>query len=295
MTASDNPAIEIVIDPRARDLGDFEVRRVLPFAKRRTVGPFVFFDHMGPVVFGPGKGVNVRPHPHIGLATVTYLFDGRIVHRDSLGTDIAVKPGAVNWMVAGRGIVHSERTAAEDLGRDAPMEGIQAWVGLPSADEETDPVFAHHAADDLPVFDRDGVTYRIIAGAAFGQSAPVTVFSPIFYLHGEAPAGSMIDLPGDYAERAIYIVSGSVSVDGENHDNGRMIVFAAGAAPVIEARADTRFMLLGGAPLDGKRTVWWNFVSSDPDRLEAAKKKWKSGGFDTVPGDDEEFIPLPED
>lgn len=295
MSDRSTTSIDIVIEPRARDLGDFEVRRVLPFPQRREVGPFVFFDHMGPVVFGPGKGVNVRPHPHIGLATVTYLFDGRILHRDSLGTDLAIEPGAVNWMVAGRGIVHSERTTDADLAGDMPLEGIQAWIGLPEADEETEPSFAHHAADDLPVFDRGGVKYRIIAGSAFGETAPVRVFSPIFYLHGEAPAGSSIDLPDGHAERAIYIVKGSLSVDGETFGNGKMIVFAPDATPDIAAHTDTRLMQLGGAPLGGKRTVWWNFVSSDRDRLEAAKTRWKSGGFEIVPGDEEEFIPLPED
>lgn len=288
-------SIDLVIEPRARDLGEFEVRRVLPNAKRRSVGPFVFFDHMGPVVFGPGKGVNVRPHPHIGLATVTYLFEGAILHRDSLGTEVAINPGAVNWMVAGRGIVHSERTAPEDIARDMAMEGIQAWIGLPVANEETDPSFAHHAADDLPQFERDGVGYRLIAGDAFGHEAPVRVFSPIFYLHGEAPAGSTIDLPDHHEERAIYVVSGALVIGGETYDGGKMVVFNAGATPDITATEETRFMQLGGAPLDGKRTVWWNFVSSDKDRMEAAKERWKSGGFDIVPGDEEEFIPLPED
>jgi redox-sensitive bicupin YhaK (pirin superfamily) len=293
--STDPASIDIVIDPRAHDLGDFEVRRVLPFAKRREVGPFVFFDHMGPVVFPPGKGVNVRPHPHIGLATVTYLFDGTILHRDSLGTELTIEPGAVNWMVAGRGIVHSERTTDEDLAAAMPMEGIQAWIGLPEADEETAPSFANHSAADLPVFDRGGVKYRIIAGTAFGETAPVQVFSPMFYLHGEAPAGSMIDLPNGFEERAIYVVDGELSIDGTAYDNFKMIVFTAGATPDIKATADTRFMQLGGAPLSGKRTIWWNFVSSDKDRMEAAKARWKSGGFEIVPGDAEEFIPLPED
>jgi redox-sensitive bicupin YhaK (pirin superfamily) len=288
-------SIDLVIEPRARDIGDFEVRRVLPYAKRRAVGPFVFFDHMGPIVFGPGKGINVRPHPHIGLATVTYLFEGAILHRDSLGTQLAIEPGAVNWMVAGRGIVHSERTSDEDLARDVPMEGIQAWIGLPVADEETDPSFAHHSANDLPMFARNGVQYRIIAGNAFGQETPVRVFSPMFYLHGEAPAESAIDLPDDHEERAIYVVSGALLIDGETYDGGKMVVFATGATPEITATADTRFMQLGGAPLDGDRTIWWNFVSSDKDRMEAAKTRWKSGGFESVPGDAEEFIPLPED
>lgn len=287
-------SVDLIIEPRARDLGDFEVRRVLPFAKRREVGPFVFFDHMGPVVFPAGTGVNVRPHPHIGLATVTYLFDGAILHRDSLGTELSIEPGAVNWMVAGRGIVHSERTSAEDLARDVPMEGIQAWIGLPVADEETDPSFAHHTADDLPMFERDGVQYRLIAGNAFGRETPVRVFSPMFYLHGEAPAGSAIDLPDNHDERAIYVVSGALSVDGETIAGGKMVVFNTGATPDIAATADTRFMQLGGAPLDGKRTIWWNFVSTDPDRMEAAKARWKSGGFEIVPGDAEEFIPLPD-
>lgn len=291
MTAS----IDLVIEPRARDLGDFEVRRVLPYAKRREVGPFVFFDHMGPVVFPAGKGVNVRPHPHIGLATVTYLFEGAILHRDSLGTELSIEPGAVNWMVAGSGITHSEGTSDEDLARDVPMEGIQAWIGLPLADEETAPSFAHHTAADLPMFDRNGVQYRPIAGNAFEQETPVRVFSPMFYLHGEAPAGTAIDLPDNHQERAIYIVSGALVVDGDVHDSGKMIVFNADATPDITATADTRFMQLGGAPLDGKRTIWWNFVSSDTDRMEAAKARWKSGGFETVPGDAEEFIPLPED
>jgi len=287
-------SIDLIIDPRARDLGDFEVRRVLPYAKRRAVGPFVFFDHMGPVVFGVGKGINVRPHPHIGLATVTYLFDGAILHRDSLGTELSIEPGAVNWMVAGRGIVHSERTSAEDLARDVPMEGIQAWIGLPAADEETDPSFAHYAADDLPMFDRGGVQYRIIAGSAFGQETPVRVFSPMFYLHGEAPAGTTIDLPDNHEERAVYVVSGALLIDGETIGGGKMVVFTADATPDITAAADTRFMQLGGAPLGGKRTIWWNFVSSDTDRMEAAKARWKSGGFEIVPGDEDEFIPLPE-
>jgi redox-sensitive bicupin YhaK (pirin superfamily) len=283
MTAS----IDLIIDPRARDLGDFEVRRVLPYAKRRAIGPFVFFDHMGPVVFGVGKGINVRPHPHIGLATVTYLFDGAILHRDSLGTELSIEPGAVNWMVAGRGIVHSERTSAEDLARDVPMEGIQAWIGLPAADEETDPSFAHYAANDLPMLDRGGVQYRIIAGSAFGQETPIRVFSPMFYLHGEAPAGTTIDLPDNHEERAVYVVSGALLIDGETIGGGKMVVFTVGATPDITATANTRFMQLGGAPLGGKRTIWWNFVSSDKDRMDAAKARWKSGGFEIVPGDEE--------
>ena len=228
---------------------------------------------MGPVTFGPCKGINVHPHPHIGLATVTYLFDGAILHRDSLGTELATEPGTVNWMVAGHGIVHSERTSEADLARNVTMEGIQAWIGLPAEHEETAPGFSHHPVDALPVFDRGDVRYRLIAGTAFGHKAPVKVFSPIFYLHGAAPAGAAIDLPDDHDERAVYVVDGKITADGETYGAGSMVVFAAGAAPEIAARADSRIMLLGGAALDGDRIIWWNFVSSDTDRLEAAKTR----------------------
>lgn len=287
--------IDIVIEPRPRDIGGFEVRRVLPFAKRRMVGPFVFFDHMGPAEFGPGEGLEVRPHPHIGLATVTYLFDGGILHRDSLGSHQRIEPGAVNWMVAGRGIVHSERPPDFDPPRAMTVEGIQTWVALPVADEETEPSFSHHPAETLPCLERGGTVYRVIAGTAFGETAPVRVFSDTLYVHGEAEAGARIELPDEHVERAIYVVNGVVEIGGAEYGAHRMIVLADGAAPQITARTAARVMLVGGAPLEGGRHIWWNLVSSSRDRIEAAKDRWKSGGFGTVPGDETEFIPLPEE
>lgn len=286
-------AVTALIDPRPRDIGDFEVRRVLPHAKRRAVGPFIFFDHMGPVEFGSGKAIDVRPHPHIGLATVTYLFDGAIMHRDSLGVEQLIEPGAVNWMVAGKGIVHSERTADEHRGITMNMEGIQVWVGLPTADEDSDPAFNHAGADELPVIERNGVTYRLIVGTAFGETAPVKVFSPIFYLHAEAPAGTQLTLPEEHEERALYVVNGAVTIDGESCETGQMAVLENECIPEIVAGIDSRVMLIGGAALEGRRHLWWNLVSSDPEKIEAAKARWKAGDFPSVPGDDE-FIPLPE-
>ncbi len=291
---TERPAVSVLLNPRPRDIGSFEVRRVLPDARRRTVGPFVFFDHMGPVVFPAGAGIDVRPHPHIGLATLTYLFDGAIMHRDSLGVEQLIEPGAVNWMVAGKGIVHSERTADTHRDIEMHMEGIQVWIGLPSADEDCAPSFTHHRADELPQFESNGVRYRLIAGEAFGEKAPVKVFSPMFYLHAEALAGAALELPDGDSERAIYVVDGAVTVDGTLCEPGQMAVLENGATPAVIAGDATRVMIIGGAPLDGKRHLWWNLVSSDPEKIEAAKKKWKSGGFESVPGDDE-FIPLPED
>ncbi len=290
---TERPAVSVLLNPRPRDIGSFEVRRVLPDARRRTVGPFVFFDHMGPVQFPPGKGIDVRPHPHIGLATLTYLFEGAIMHRDSLGVEQLIEPGAVNWMVAGKGIVHSERTADAHRDIEMQMEGIQIWIGLPSADEDCEPSFTHHRADKLPQFARNGVLYRLIAGEAFGEKAPVNVFSPMFYLHAEVPEGAALELPDDGSERAVYVVNGSLTIDGSPCEPGQMAVLEDGATPSIVAGAAARVMLIGGAPLDGKRHLWWNLVSSDPAKIEAAKKQWKAGGFESVPGDDE-FIPLPE-
>ena len=287
-------AVSLLIEPRPRDIGSFTVRRALPHAKRRAVGPFVFFDHMGPVDFGPGQGLDVRPHPHIGLATLTYLFDGAIMHRDSLGSALLIEPGAVNWMVAGEGIVHSERTADEHRDLTVTMEGIQTWIGLPAADEDCPPSFSHHPADSLPEIERDGVAYRLIAGTAFGAEAPVRVFSPIFYLHAEAPEGARLALPDEHPERAVYVVTGGLSVDGEPCGPGQMAVLEDNAAPEIVATEATRALLLGGAPLDGKRFLWWNLVSSSEDKIEAAKKRWADRAFPLVPGDEEEFIPLPE-
>ena len=287
------PGIDLVIRPRPRDIGGFNVRRSLPAPRRRLVGPFIFFDHMGPVDFQPGQGIDVRPHPHIGLATVTYLFEGEILHRDSLGVVQPIRPGAVNWMIAGRGIVHSERTDPAVRATARSMHGIQTWIALPRGLERRDPDFAHHPADTLPEIDRNGVHMRLIAGTAFGATSPVEVMSPMFYLHAEARAGATIALPDEHSERAVYIVSGAVTVGGATYDEGSMIVLAEDAAPGIVATQDTRAMLLGGASIDGERLIWWNFVASDEVLLEQAKADWKAGRFPAIPGETD-FIPLPD-
>ena len=301
MSANKASSIEMIIEPRTRDLGGFTVGRVLPYAKRRMVGPFIFFDEMGPADFAPGTGIDVRPHPHIGLATVTYLFDGEIRHRDSLGFDQVIKPGDVNWMTAGRGIVHSERT---DEGRRASgqkIHGIQSWLALPEDAAETAPSFHHHAKATLPVIEGDGVSMRLIAGTAFGETSPVKTFSPIFYLGVEAAAGAIIPLPDDHDERALYVTDGAVEVDGEPYGKATMLVFKPGAAPIVKTTAASKLMLLGGAPL-GKRLIWWNLVATTQERIDRAKADWKASadnGFtDTafsLPPDESEFIPLPED
>jgi len=287
--------IRRVLDGRPRDLGGFSVRRVLPAGGLQTVGPFIFFDHMGPATFAPGDGVDVRPHPHIGLATVTYLFAGEFMHRDSLGTAQLIRPGDVNWMVAGRGIVHSERTpsAARGAPGGAPIHGIQTWVALPGEHEETDPAFEHHPAPRLPEIHGTGVALRLIAGAAYGRHAPTTVYSPMFYLAATLEAGAEVDLPAEYAERAAYVAEGEVAAAGERHGVGRMIVYEAGVQASLRALTPVRLMLLGGAPLDGPRHVWWNFVSSSPERIERAKLDWREQRFAEVPGD-RERIPLPD-
>lgn len=294
-------SISIIIEPRTRDLGGFTVGRVLPFAKRRTVGPFIFFDEMGPADFAPGTGIDVRPHPHIGLATVTYLFDGEIRHRDNLGFDQVIRPGDVNWMTAGRGIVHSERTDEAPRKNGQKMHGVQSWVALPEAAEETAPAFHHHPKASLPVMTRDGLVMRLIAGTAFGETSPVETFSPIFYLGAEAEKGANIPLPDDHEERAIYVLDGAVEIDGERHERGRMIVFEPGAMPEIIATSPSRLMLLGGAPI-GKRFIWWNLVSSSEERIEKAKADWTAsaaanfkGTIFTLPPDESEHIPLPSE
>lgn len=287
-------AAELVINPRARDIGSFEVRRVLPYAKRRSLGPFVFFDHMGPAEFGPGQGMDVRPHPHVCLATITWLFEGEIIHRDSLGVEQAIQPSDVNWMVAGRGIVHSERTSADRRQSGGRVEGIQTWIALPVADEETEPSFDHHPKDSLPHIEKGGADLRLIAGSIWGETSPARTFSPMFYLAGQAPDGAAFDLPADYEERALYVVSGAVAADGETFEEGQMAVLAPGGDVAIEARPGARFMLLGGAPLDGPREIWWNFVASTPERIEKAKDDWRHERFPEIPTDNKERIPLPE-
>jgi hypothetical protein len=269
---------------------------VLPSGGLQTVGPFIFFDHMGPAVFAPGAGVDVRPHPHIGLATVTYLYAGEFMHRDSLGTAQLIRPGDVNWMVAGRGIVHSERTPPEarQAREGASIHGIQIWIALPRASEEAAPAFEHHPAETLPEIARPGARLRLIAGEAYGRRAPASVFSPMFYVDATLEAGASLELPDEYAERAVYVAEGEIAVGDAKYGVGQMVVFPANAAVSITTPAASRVMLLGGAPVDGPRYIWWNFVSSSRDRIERAKQEWRERRFAPVPGDDER-IPLPED
>ncbi len=284
--------IETVIQPRERDLGDgFVVRRALPARERRSVGPFVFFDQMGPAVLAAGHGLDVRPHPHIGLATVTYLFEGEILHRDSLGSVQPIRPGEVNWMTAGRGIVHSERTAPGLRARGHTLSGIQTWVALPAAEEESEPSFAHHEA--LPVLDEDGVTVRLILGDFLGMASPVATLSPTFYADVTLQAARRLALPSSPDERAAYVVEGAVEVGGRAHGPGEMLVFRIGADVLVASPGGARFMIFGGAPLEGPRHVWWNFVSSRKERIVEAARDWKEGRFTPVPGETES-IPLPE-
>ena len=290
--------VETVVVPRTSDLGDgFTVRRALPSARRRMVGPFVFFDQMGPVLLAAGKGLDVRPHPHIGLATVTYLFEGEILHRDSLGSVQAIRPGELNWMTAGRGIVHSERTPADVRAHGSPVFGIQAWVGLPRADEETEPTFAHHGQHELPVLRDTDWTLRLIAGSFGAARSPAQVFGDLFYADLALAPGARFHLPAEHVERAAYVVSGEVGVardGGARFGTEQLVVFAPGADIVLEAgAAGSRLMLLGGEPMDGPRHLWWNFVSSRADRIEQAKADWQAGRFAPVPGETE-FIPLPQ-
>jgi redox-sensitive bicupin YhaK (pirin superfamily) len=279
-----------------RELGDgFSVARVLPQPHQRTVGPFVFFDYFGPVEFAPGKGIDVRPHPHIGLATITYLFEGSQIHRDTLGSVQEILPGDVNWMTAGRGIAHSERTGADVRARGHRMHGIQSWVGLPMENEEDPPSFQHAGKKDLPTRTIGGATVRIVTGQAYGLASPVKVPMEIFYVDAQLPAGSSIDLPEEYAERGAMVIGSTVEAGGTTHSDGAMILFDKGERATIRAnQGDARVMLLGGAPLDGERHVWWNFVSSRRERIEQAKADWKAKRFGLIPGDDKEFIPLPE-
>lgn len=287
-------SIETVIIPRSRDLGGFEVRRALPATGRRMVGPFIFFDQMGPAVFTPGQGIDVRPHPHINLATVTYLFEGEILHRDSLGTVQAIRPGEVNWMTAGRGIAHSERTSAELRARGSKVSGLQTWVALPAADEETEPSFAHHEAAELPLIKDTDKTVRLIVGTLYGQASPVRTFGGIFYADAQLTAGGSLPIDTEHEERAAYTLVGEIEIAGQRFSAGQMLVFRPGDRITINATSTARFMLLGGAAMDGPRYIWWNFVSSRKERIEQAGNDWRAGRFPLVPGDDKEFIPLPE-
>jgi redox-sensitive bicupin YhaK (pirin superfamily) len=288
-------AIEQVIVPRARDIGGFSVRRALPSIGRKMVGPFIFFDQMGPAEFLLGQGIDVRPHPHIGLSTVTYLFDGEIMHRDSLGTALPIRPGAVNLMTAGRGIVHSERTAPELRTAPQKLFGIQTWLALPKTHEEIAPDFVHHTADELPVIRGEGKRVRLIMGSAYGETSPVRFPHETLYAEAMLAPGAVLPFDAEMDERAIYVVSGEIDIAGDSFGAGQLLVFKPGDRISVLALSNARLMLIGGEPMDGPRHIWWNFVHSSKDRIDQAKAEWKTGRFDTVPGDAEEFIPLPTD
>jgi hypothetical protein len=288
-----------VIHPREKDLGGFSVRRILPYSTHRMVGPFIFFDHMGPADFPPGEGINVRPHPHINLATVTFLFEGKIRHRDSLGSDREIEPGAINWMTAGRGIVHSERTPDEVRTRGGRMNGIQLWVALPDGKEEIEPTFHHHPKEDFPEFVEQGARLKVLLGTAFGRVSPVVVHSKMFYVEARIPAGARFTLPAGGQECAAYVAAGFARVEDEDIPQFSMAIGGRGEDLFVEAVEDCHVMFLGGDPV-GQRLIYWNFVSSRADRLERAKADWRLGpgataAFPKVPGDDREFIPLPND
>jgi redox-sensitive bicupin YhaK (pirin superfamily) len=286
-------AIEQVIIPRSIDLGDFRVHRALPTAEPRMVGPFILFDHAGPAVLRAGNGVDVRPHPHIGLATVTYLFDGEVLHRDSLGTAMPIRPGAVNLMIAGRGIVHSERSAPERRVSGDKLHGLQLWVALPIAREEGAPVFAHTAAPDIPELKENGLTLRVVAGAMHGLRSPVATPSDAIFADAHLRAGTGLEIGPEHEERAIYVIAGEIEIGGERYGTERLLVLRPGDRVFARAASDAHIAVIGGAAMDGPRHIWWNFVSSRKERIEAAKADWKAGRFDLVPGDTVEFIPLP--
>ena len=293
MVTPGSGAIETILTSKVKDLGEMTVRRTLPAFGRQRVGPFIFFDHMGPADFRPGAGVSVRPHPHIGLATITFLFDGVILHRDSLGYVQPIEPGAVNWMTAGRGIVHSERSPDELIETGSHLHGIQTWLALPEDKEEIEPRFEHYPAADVPGFSRDGVAGTVIAGEAYGEKSPVLTSSETVYVALQLDDGAAIDVPQDVEELGVYAVSGDLSVDGQPLEAGSMAVLKSGAAATLNASGPCRAMLLGGDRLAGKRILWWNFVSSSRDRIERAKRDWQNREFDEVPGETE-FIPLPK-
>jgi redox-sensitive bicupin YhaK (pirin superfamily) len=293
-TKGDTTRVALEIAARPRDLGGFTVRRVLPSPAQQRVGPFIFFDHMGPADFSPGSGIDVRPHPHIGLATVTYLFDGEIIHKDTLGSDQAIRPGDVNWMLAGRGIAHSERSSPDWRGRGGHVDGIQSWVALPTEHEESAPFFEHHRASTIPVVHRDGVRLDVIAGTAFGERSPVRVLSPTLYVHAILETGKTVTIEPEHEERAFYVTSGAVECDGHSFRDGMMGVLQAGAPVPVIARERARIMIVGGAKLEGTRHIWWNFVSSSKERIERAKDDWTNERFGKVIHDEVERIPLPE-
>lgn len=288
-------AIETVLVPRRRDIGGMEVGRVLPSPQGQMIGPFIFFDRMGPVRFGPGDAHDVLPHPHIGLATVTYLLEGEMTHRDSLGSTQVITPGAVNLMTAGRGIVHSERHDARVKAGGGPLSGVQLWLALPQAQEDEAPAFVHVGAEALPRLEDGGVSARVILGEAFGARAPVPLASPALYVDAVLAPGAALPLDAEAEERAVFLLEGEVEVDGTLFPPGRMLVIRNGLATTARARTAARLLVLGGAPLEGPRYIWWNFVSSRLDRIDAARAVWREGRFDLIPTDHTEFIPAPPD
>jgi redox-sensitive bicupin YhaK (pirin superfamily) len=290
---ADSP-IELIVLGRPRDIGGFPVRRSIPVAARRSIGPFIFIDHMGPHDLAPGTGMDVRPHPHIGLATITYLLEGEIVHRDSIGSHQRIRPGDVNWMIAGSGVAHSERTPPELRARGGRMLGLQTWVALPRDREEMAPSFEHHAQAALPLIERPGHTLRVIAGTAYGRTAPTSVLTPTLYVHGQLAAGAELTVDDEHPERAVYVIDGEVECHGEIYGAATLLVLRPDAPVTLRARTAANVALLGGAALDGPRHIWWNFVSSRQDRIDQARAAWRDRQFATVVGDDVEFVPLPE-
>ena len=293
MNNSSNDDVDLVIRTRTKDLGGFEVRRALPHGRRKMIGPFIFFDHIGPAEFEPGAGINVRAHPHIGIATITYLFDGEIFHRDSLGYEQRITPGAVNWMTAGSGIAHSERTPPEMLATGSSLHGIQSWVALPIEDEESQPAFDHYPAEQIPKVNIGSVDVRLVTGSGFGLTSPVRTASNTLYAEITMPAGSEFTIPGDCPEQGVYSVSGIIAIGDDDYSPGSLAVLGAGKNIVVRARENSRFMLFGGDSLEGERFIWWNFVSSSEARIEKAKDDWRGGRFADVINETE-LIPLPE-
>jgi len=291
-TAGHGPAVELVVGPRLRPLAGLTVNRVWPTARRRLIGPFIFLDHLQPVELPPGQGLDVPPHPHIGIATVTYLFEGELTHADSLGIRQSIRPGDLNWMTAGRGITHSERSSDDERSRQSRLHGVQAWVALPATTETGEPRFEHFDREALPRFVIGDVSYCLIAGGAFGHAAPVATDSPLFYLEAHVPVRATVELPAELGERGVYIVSGAIAVDDETYDACRLLVLASGRTCRFSPHEPSHLLLLGGPPLGGDRAIWWNFVATDTATIEAARADWAAGRFPPVPGDDER-MPMP--
>lgn len=301
LNRSQNPAlnpdspIELIVPSRERDLGGFSVKRVLPYAKKRMVGPFIFLDEMGPLEILSEQAIDVRPHPHIGLSTLTYLFEGSMWHRDSLGVEMEILPGDVNWMTAGRGVAHSERSGKDARENGQTVSGLQAWVALPEASEESDPGFEHQARSALPMIEAEGATIRLVAGKAHDKTSPLAISSPLIYADIVLQAGTMLPVDPDYSERALYLLSGEIEIDGQAHGPHALLVLKEGLTVTVKATRASRMILLGGEPLEGPRHIWWNFVSSSKERIEQAKEDWRRQRFDKVINDTVEFTPLPED